>query len=62
MKNTRVFLSENFQFLVMKFSKYLNRRIFVMGVKGEVRGKRVRCADVIFIFLGIIELSLHDPL
>ena len=27
------FLSENFQFLVVKFSIYLNRRVFVMGHK-----------------------------
>ena len=26
MKNIRVFLSENFRFLEVKFSKYLNRR------------------------------------
>ena len=31
MKNIGVFLSENFQFLEMKFSIYLNRRVFVMG-------------------------------
>ena len=30
MKNIRVFLSEYFQFLEAKFSKYLNRRVFVM--------------------------------
>ena len=31
MKNIRVFfLSENFQFLELKFSIYLNRRVFVM--------------------------------
>ena len=30
MKNIRVFLSENFQFLEVKFSKHLNRRVFVM--------------------------------
>ena len=30
MKNIRVFLSENFQFLMVKFSIYLNRRVFVM--------------------------------
>ena len=35
MKNIRVSLSENFQFLEVKFSVYLNRRIFVMtGMKG----------------------------
>ena len=30
MKNIGVFLSENFQFLEVKFSIYLNRRVFVM--------------------------------
>ena len=30
MKNIRVFLTENFQFLEVKFSIYLNRRVFVM--------------------------------
>ena len=30
MKNIRVFLSEKFQFLEVKFSIYLNRRVFVM--------------------------------
>ena len=30
MKNIRVFLSENFQFLEVKFSIDLNRRVFVM--------------------------------
>ena len=32
MKNIRI-LSENFQFLVVKFSIYLNRRVFVMNKK-----------------------------
>ena len=31
-ENIRVFLSENFQFLEVKFSIYLNRRVFVMNV------------------------------
>ena len=30
MKNIRFFLSENFMFLEVKFSIYLNRRVFVM--------------------------------
>ena len=30
MKNISNFLSENFQFLVVKFSIYLNRRVFIM--------------------------------
>ena len=32
MKNIRVFLSENFQFLEVKFSIYLNRHVFVMNI------------------------------
>ena len=31
MKKYQSFLSENFQFLEMKFSIYLNRRVFVMS-------------------------------
>ena len=31
MKNIRGFLSENFHFLVIKFSVYLNRHVFVMN-------------------------------
>ena len=30
MKNIRVFVFENFQFEEVKFSLYLNRRVFVM--------------------------------
>ena len=33
MKNIRDLLSENFQFLKVKFSIYLNRRVFIMGEK-----------------------------
>ena len=36
MKKISEFLSENFQFLVVKFSKYLNRRVFVMGLNETV--------------------------
>ena len=37
MKNIRFFLSENFPFLVVKFSIYLNRHVFVMRrPEGEV--------------------------
>ena len=44
MKNiTVLFLSENFQFLEVKFSIYLNRRVFVMMKKlskelGRIKG------------------------
>ena len=36
MKNIRVFVSENFQFLEVNFSIYLNRRVFVMDVRDVV--------------------------
>ena len=32
-KNIKRFLSENFQFLEVKFSIYLNRRVFVMNIE-----------------------------
>ena len=32
MKNIRFFFSENFPFLVVKFSIYLNRHVFVMVI------------------------------
>ena len=35
MKKYQKFLSENFQFLVIKFSIYLNRRVFVMFLGAE---------------------------
>ena len=35
MKKISEFLSENFQFLVVEFSIYLNRRVFVMEFKGS---------------------------
>ena len=43
MKNIRVFLSENFQFLEVKFSIYLNKRVYVMVMKTLVRLRR--CTD-----------------
>ena len=36
----RNFLSENFQFLVVKFSVYLNRRVFVMASNMQERMNR----------------------
>ena len=32
MKNIKSFVFENFQFLEVKFSIYLNRRVFVMTI------------------------------
>ena len=42
MKNIRVFLSENYQFLEMKFSVYLKRRVFVMFYQAFDAGKEIR--------------------
>ena len=39
MKNIRVFLSENFQFLEVKFSIYLNRHVYVMNYKKKKKIK-----------------------
>ena len=36
MKNIRDFLSENFQFLEVKISTYLNRHVFVMINTDEI--------------------------
>ena len=36
MKNIRVFLSENFQYFEVKFSIYLNRRVFVMKISAAL--------------------------
>ena len=41
MKKYQSFLSENFQFLEVKFSIYLNRRIFVMQRQINTAGLRV---------------------
>ena len=41
MKNIKVFfLSENFNFLVVKFSVYLNRCVFVMCLSSEKIGEK----------------------
>ena len=41
MKTIRVFLSENFQFLEVKFSIYFNRRVFVMDVENSGKTKHL---------------------
>ena len=45
MKNIRFFLSDNFQFLVVKFSVYLNRFVFVM--------ERERTSILVLCVLGL---------
>ena len=39
MKNIRIFLSESFHYLVVKFSIYLNRQVFAMGDPDHVYKK-----------------------
>ena len=38
------FLSENFQFWLVKFSIYVNRRIFIMNVKGTGHIGQIFCS------------------
>ena len=49
MKNIRFFLSENFQFLEVKFSKYLNRRVFVMTTLTLTASERNLTYPLLFI-------------
>ena len=46
MKNIRIFLSENLPFLIVKFSIYLNRRVFVMAKHLENRQSAVARAQL----------------
>ena len=47
MKNIKSFLSENFQFLVVKFSVYLNKLVFVIA-------QTKRLYIYIFLFFNIV--------
>ena len=50
MKNTRIFYLEIFPFLLVKFSIYLNRRVFVMDIGvSTVKSVRVRLAPFLII-------------
>ena len=49
MKKYQIFLSENFPFLVFKFSIYLNRRVFAMSndfIKGWQSSHAHRCRHI----------------
>ena len=55
MKNIRVFLSENFQFLEVKFSIYLNRCVFVMislNISCKLPPKEIICIKCKNLFSG----------
>ena len=45
MKNIRIFLSEIFSFLVVKFSLFLNRCVFVMSFYHYLRRSRLQSDD-----------------
>ena len=64
MKNIRFFLSENFQFLEVKFSIYLNRHVFVMRATSAVSAVIV---SVVFrvlslrLILTLLPWTWNDP-
>ena len=53
MKNIRVFVSENFQFLEMKFSMYLNRRVFVMSLSCHRDSSLIRDMTEVVVLLTV---------
>ena len=57
MKKISEFLSENFQFLEVKFSIYLNRHVFVMSLNVDYSGilfAQLYCIVSFFVFLPTI--------
>ena len=59
MKNIRFFLSENFHFLVVKFSVYLNRLVFVMSRCNSLAGVCTVCCLVCHSVSMHIFVSYH---
>ena len=62
MRNIRNFLSKNFQFLVVKFSIYLNRRVFVMSQfysrkTSPLILKQLRITNICSVNIGVLYLS-----
>ena len=64
MKNIRVFYLKFFSFLVVKFSIYLNRRVFVMKstemTKGSMETNRVRNIHTIVCGTGSGKLQYQN--
>ena len=56
MKNIRFFLSENFHFLVVKNSVYLNRHVFVMNVLVLIWFPK----DPLFVIFCIVMVILYS--
>ena len=50
MKNIGVFVSENFQFLEVKFSIYLNRSVFVMYATSDDSNAANIVTEIVFAF------------
>ena len=62
MKNISVFISENFQFLDVKISIYLNSRVFVMGSdKGHDRKEKqkVKQKKSVCFFSFLYDVVVH---
>ena len=51
MKNIRIFYLKNCHFLVVKFSAYLNRHVFVMCSMKKLRSGLTQKADQFFTFV-----------
>ena len=58
MKSIRVFLSENFQFLEVNFSIYLNRHVFVMCVTSKASDQDVHTLSTARV---LVYPSLDSP-
>ena len=56
------FLTENFQFLVMKFSLYLNRRVFVINCLSTYTTIAIDCKRATKAKNELADLGLRCPL
>ena len=54
------FLSENFQFLVVKFSVYLNRRVYVMEIMQEHTLRNIPAGTGRLYNVGSTSMQRHD--
>ena len=65
MKKYQRFLSENFQFLEVKFSIYLNRRVFVMAdsaiLRGFVHASHLSLSFFLFVKHDFLYLIAQSP-
>ena len=59
MKNIRIFLSENFSFLGVKLSMYLNRRVFVMNAHADWSLHYAHISEGTFSHAAAEKLTVH---